>query len=604
MKNKEKKLGIRQVLSNFTYAFYLMIKIYPLKFVMQSSLTILGSVCNFFLFTYMIRFLINGIQSEKKFSVLLMHISVILIFVVLFFVLKRIYDTLIDPIISKKCDAKFNKTLFEKSMNSDISDFEDPSSYDLFTRAVTNGTGAVNATLNFVNEALDSTLKLFLTSWLFLQIDPILFIFALFPLAINFLNITAENIWYRYEKGEQKADRRIGYTKRVFYLADYAKEMRMSNIGNVMYERFKSAVNEFTDMVKTEGPKKAVIGFCIDFGVQGISTLGAELYALYRTLISGTMMFGDCLVVLNSTEEISWAVMNISQTFVNAYDIALHIQDYRSFISKEPEIKLNPKGKNAVAGDLCIKNISFKYNSSDSAVLKNITMTIRRGEKIAAVGKNGSGKTTLVKLILRLYDVSDGEILLGGSNIKEYNLNSYRSMYGAVFQDYHQLSLSVAENVLGRPYKSEDEETVVSALKNVGLWEIISELPNGIHTIIGHEFDDSGLILSRGQSQKLAIAAVYARNCEIVILDEPSSALDPIAEHELFEELNHACRDKTVIFISHRMSSVVNADRIFVLNKGRLAETGSHEELIRKNGIYAELFRMQAQNYITVRDCP
>lgn len=163
MKNKEKKLGIRQVLSNFTYAFYLMIKIYPLKFVMQSSLTILGSVCNFFLFTYMIRFLINGIQSEKKFSVLLTHISVILIFVVLFFVLKRIYDTLIDPIISKKCDAKFNKTLFEKSMNSDISDFEDPSSYDLFTRAVTNGTGAVNATLNFVNEALDSTLKLFLT---------------------------------------------------------------------------------------------------------------------------------------------------------------------------------------------------------------------------------------------------------------------------------------------------------------------------------------------------------------------------------------------------------------------------------------------------------
>ena len=567
MKNKEKKLGTRQVLSNFTYAFYLMIKIYPLKFVMQSSLTILGSVCNFFLFTYMIRFLINGIQSEKKFSVLLMHISVILIFVVLFFVLKRIYDTLIDPIISKKCDAKFNKTLFEKSMNSDISDFEDPSSYDLFTRAVTNGTGAVNATLNFVNEALDSALKLFLTSWLFLQIDPILFIFALFPLAINFLNITAENIWYRYEKGEQKADRRIGYTKRVFYLADYAKEMRMSNIGNVMYERFKSAVNEFTDMVKTEGPKKAVIGFCIDFGVQGISTLGAELYALYRTLISGTMMFGDCLVVLNSTEEISWAVMNISQTFVNAYDIALHIQDYRSFISKEPK-------------------------------------TIRRGEKIAVVGKNGSGKTTLVKLILRLYDVSDGEIMLGGSNIKEYNLNSYRSMYGAVFQDYHQLSLSVAENVLGRPYKSEDEETVVSALKNAGLWEIISELPNGIHTIIGHEFDDSGLILSRGQSQKLAIAAVYARNCEIVILDEPSSALDPIAEHELFEELNHACRDKTVIFISHRMSSVVNADRIFVLNKGRLAETGSHEELIRKNGIYAELFRMQAQNYITVRDCP
>lgn len=224
-------------------------------------------------------------------------------------------------------------------------------------------------------------------------------------------------------------------------------------------------------------------------------------------------------------------------------------------------------------------------------------MTIKQGEKIAIVGFNGAGKTTLVKLLMRLYDPSSGEILLNGRNIKEYNLESYRGSLGVVFQDYKQFALSVVENVLGRPMREGDEAAVEDCLRRAGIWDKISALPEGINTRMTREFDDDGLILSGGESQKLAIASVYARNSSVVILDEPSSALDPIAEHDMYRQMYRACEGKTMIFISHRLSSAVDADRIFLIEDGSIKESGSHSELMRLNGSYAEMFKAQAESY-------
>ena len=213
------------------------------------------------------------------------------------------------------------------------------------------------------------------------------------------------------------------------------------------------------------------------------------------------------------------------------------------------------------------------------------------------VGLNGVGKTTLVKLLLRLYDPTEGVILLGGQDIREYDIDSYRACFGIVFQDYKQIALSVGENVLGRPMRDGDEKTVEIALRKAGLWDKISKLPNGIHMVMTKEFDENGLILSGGESQKLAIASVYARDCSIVILDEPSSALDPLAEKEMYDQMYRACEGKTVIFISHRLSSATDADRIILMENGTIKEMGTHGELMKRGGSYAEMFRAQAESY-------
>lgn len=256
-----------------------------------------------------------------------------------------------------------------------------------------------------------------------------------------------------------------------------------------------------------------------------------------------------------------------------------------------------PDGVEAQPGDIEFSGVTFRYGGADTDTLRGIDLKIKQGERVAVVGYNGAGKTTLVKLMMRLYDPSSGIITLGGRDIREYDLKSYRNIFGVVFQDYKQFALSVAENVLGRPMRDGDEAIVEDALRRAGIWDKISELPDGIYTQMTREFSEDGLLLSGGQSQMLAIASVYAHGSPIVILDEPSSALDPLAERELYRQMYSACEGKTMIFISHRLSSAVSADKVVLVEDGVVRECGSHEELMRLDGKYAEMFRAQAESY-------
>ncbi len=198
---------------------------------------------------------------------------------------------------------------------------------------------------------------------------------------------------------------------------------------------------------------------------------------------------------------------------------------------------------------------------------------------------------------MRLYDPTEGEVILEGKNIKDYRLSSYRALFGSVFQDYKLFSLSVKENVTLRPHREGDEELVTQALKESGAWSKVETLKNGIESTMTREFDDEGVNLSGGEQQKVTLARIYANKTPFVVLDEPSSALDPIAEHKMFENMIRATEGRSVIFISHRLSSAVLADRVYMMEDGRIIESGTHNELMEQNGKYAEMFRLQAQNY-------
>lgn len=243
-------------------------------------------------------------------------------------------------------------------------------------------------------------------------------------------------------------------------------------------------------------------------------------------------------------------------------------------------------------------HVSFQYTGSETPVIRDLSLYIRKGERIALVGENGAGKTTLVKLLMGLYPIQDGTISVGGVDIREYDKRDYQSHFGTVFQDLQIFSLPLSHNVLMKePETEEERELVTESLRKAQFGDVLDQLPDGIDSMVTKEFDDSGFICSGGQAQKIAIARVFAKKPDIVILDEPSSALDPIAEFNMYNNMLEASEGRTVFFISHRLSSARIADRIYFLEHGRIVESGTHDELMEQNGRYARMFRLQAKNY-------
>ena len=278
---------------------------------------------------------------------------------------------------------------------------------------------------------------------------------------------------------------------------------------------------------------------------------------------------------------------------------SLYIEKMRAFLDYKEVIKNidNAKSVPKEPSLLELKNVSFSYSEKSGEILKNISINIRPYEKIAFVGYNGAGKTTLTKLLMRLYDVSKGEILLNNVNIKNYQLESYRNSFGTVFQDYQIFAANIAENVIMDEVTNNEKDIIINALENSGFADKLNSYKNGIYTPLTREFEETGVNISGGEAQKIAIARVFAKPCQIIILDEPSSALDPISEYNLNQTMLEAAENKTVIFISHRLSSARMADRIYMLEKGEVIEQGSHEELMNFDGKYAEMFNLQAEKY-------
>ena len=276
--------------------------------------------------------------------------------------------------------------------------------------------------------------------------------------------------------------------------------------------------------------------------------------------------------------------------------MALYFQNLREFLDYQPQVVSGPLPVPPLETlEFC--HVDFTYPGTDRRVLHDVNFTLRQGETLAVVGINGAGKSTLVKLLLRFYDPTVGQILYNGKPLPEYDLEQLRAAFGTVFQDYKNFALSVNENVIGHACTPAEKALAEQALRHSGVWDKIASLPRGADTVLTREFDEAGTGLSGGENQKVSTARLFARNFQIAVLDEPSSALDPVAEYKMYENLLQVTENKTVIFISHRLSSAVLSDRILVLADGQVQESGSHRQLMERNGLYADMFRLQASGY-------
>jgi len=501
-------------------------------------------------------------------------------------------------ICSRKVYKKLNEKILSKAAEVDIECYENPEYYDKYKRAteiITNGV-YFNFTHQICRIVAGVISGVFLVGYVS-SVDPRLLLVLLSVVVIIAIKGIKAKIEYEKDKEMTPHRREKSYVQRTVFLRDFAKDMRTSGIFNVMYKRFNDAIDANRELIKKYGKKLAAFEISAGIFAEAFPIIATYGYGAYRFIVKKNLKIADFSVVMTAIGSIKDVIASISEAVAELQKNAVYFRNLRDFLNYENGVVSGDK----IAGEVKsieFKNVSFTYPGAKKPSLKNVSLKIQDNETVAVVGKNGAGKSTFVKLLLRFYDPDEGEIFYNGINIKEYDIVSLRERIGTVFQDYKVFALTVNENVLCRECeKAEDRVLSEKAMKASGAYDKITTLPQGAETQLTREFDKNGTGLSGGEQQKVAAARMFAHAFDVAVLDEPSSALDPIAEYKMYESLIEATEDKMVIYISHRLSSAVLSDRVFVFDGGEVVENGTHKHLMEQNGIYAEMFTLQASNY-------
>lgn len=585
------------VLQNVIYALRLVWKADKKLLIGYFMQEIFGNVFSWFIRNILfLKVLLEIITGNKDFGV---YCRCLILFAVLSVADKVVTWTgmRIQKKATKNVLKNINNMVFDKAQTLDVSCYEDPAFYDKYQRAtlvVTSGYFDIIC-YDFAS-MLSGIISMICVFATVMSINPAYLLFLL-PVFFVFVIETAKSKYVYKRDMEMTSNNRIkAYVQRTMFLREYSKDMRTSNIFSVLMKRFEAAIDSNIKILKKYGVGLFAYSMVSSLFEEFIPVIGSYLYAGYEFVSRGTMTVSGFSVVLSSINSVREVTLDVTQCFDEMNQMALYFQNLRTFFEYQPSVVSGERRAEPFEG-LEFKNVSFRYPSAKSNSIENVSFKLTKGETLAVVGINGAGKSTLLKLMLRFYDVTEGEILYNGINIKEYDLNSYRNAFATVFQDYKNFAVSVYENVMCRVCNADDKQAAMQALKNSGAWKKISTFSKGGDTVLTKEFDKDGAGLSGGENQKVSTARLFARDFDVAILDEPSSALDPIAESEMYDNLTRVTENKTVVYISHRLSSAALADRIIVLDKGSIIESGSHSELMALNGKYTEMFSLQASNY-------
>ncbi|MBO5357328.1 MAG: ABC transporter ATP-binding protein [Clostridia bacterium] len=538
--------------------------------------------------------ILNALDSGRDISYIFTLTALMGIYTLAYELFFAWYYKILNPTHKLDFVRLLHKSFFVKANDIDLSCYDTPEFYNDFIFSMQNCDKSI---LNTVDQLADLIRSLVASGSVFavvLTVDPVIALVILgFAIADMIIRLLQNGIYYKYNIEMNELWRKSWYIEKFFSLADYAKENRLTDIkGNLL--------NEYDITMQAQRSADAKMRFKVGLYNLLASALSCTLTAFvlifmaYNLIVTQTVLIGGFTVTITASWKLKNMLFDIQRKFVEMNKDSLYADKVRKFLQTEPQIKSGEKSFGEFES-LEFRNVSFAYK--DEKVLDNVSSYVKKGERIAFVGYNGAGKTTTTKLIMRLYDVTEGEILINGVNIKEYKIEELRAKMGAVFQDYKVFAASVAENVLGDVYTEDKKDTVINALKDSTFYEKLCELKDGINTELTREFCDTGTNLSGGEEQKIAIARVFAHNNELIIMDEPSSALDPIAEYNLNLGIDKNARDKTVVFITHRLSTTRHVSRIYMFEKGKIIEHGSHDELIRDGGKYAQMFELQANKY-------
>lgn len=512
-------------------------------------------------------------------------------------VLNRVIS-LIDGLLGDLFANATSVKLMEHASRMDLSQFEDSNFYDKLERARRQTTGRVVLMSQMLSQVQDFLSIIFLAAGL-LVVSPWLILLLLFAVIPAFLTETLFNRRsYSLTRSWTPERRELDYLRYVGASDETAKEVKIFNLSEFIINRFAGLADGFYHANRRLSVQRTFWGSL--FNGLGIAAYYAAYVFIIRDTVNKEISIGDLTFLSGSFLGLRQLLQTILGRFSSIAQSALYLQDLFDFFAITANIQ-SPDTSNPfpdkILNGITFEDVGFQYPGTERWAVRHLSFHLEAGEKLALVGENGAGKTTLVKLLARLYDPSEGRILIDGKDIREFNLTDLRHAIGVIFQDFVKWQMTAKENIgVGRIEEMGDDPRIINAAEKSLADTVVDKLGDGYEQMLGRRFK-KGVELSGGEWQKVALGRAYMRDAQILILDEPTAALDARAEFEVFERFSELTQGKTAVLISHRFSTVRMADRILVLKNGELVELGSHEELLANKGLYSELFELQAQGY-------
>lgn len=581
---------------------------YALGFVwsMSKSYVVHAFFCNaisyfnwVFFSAYFIRYIIQAVTGGEAISTVYFYIGMVAALMCVLILYDRYVDRVVKPLKEVELYQRMYSVFYHKAENVELECFEDTEFYNRYTMAVDQACEKMTKIVWEMTNIICAAIAGISTYVLMYRMDPRMLLFVLSPIVGSFVFGTIMNkLSFQIYREVTPDNRKTEYVNRVMYLGEYAKEMRLSNIFQVLKRTYEEAVEHRIQVVKSYISRLIPSAFLQFYLSYIIIFEGLLLYGAFQTMVVHRLSLADLSILSSMMVTASWILVRIGNSMMACSQNGMFVYNIRTFMSYEEKIPEDAKGElpDREISSIEFCHVSFSYRGGKE-VIHDLSFKIGKNESVALVGHNGAGKTTILKLLFRLYDPKEGVILVNGRDIKEYDLEAYRNLFAAAFQDYKIFAYSVMDNVLMERQVEDSEKVTVEALKRAGVYEKVQSLPQGIHTMLTKEFDEKGAVLSGGEYQKIVVARAFANPAPIKVFDEPSSALDPIAEYDLFQAILEESQDHLMFFISHRLSSVKDADVVYMLEEGCLIEQGTHEKLMEQNGKYAQMYRMQAKNY-------
>ena len=509
---------------------------------------------------------------------------------------------LLDSLLGDLFANQSSIRLMQHAAELDLDQFEDSTFYDKLERARRQTLSRTVLMSQVLSQGQDFVTLLLLAGGL-VAFQPWLLGLLLLAVVPAFLGESHFNERsYSLSHSWTPERRELDYLRQTGASDETAKEVKIFGLSNFLINRFRELSDDFYRQNKSLVLRRAGWG-ALFAAVGAAGYYGAYVYIIART-VAGEISLGQLTFLAGSFARLRSLLEGILSRFSSVADGALYLQDFFDFFALRPRIV-----RQEVSGEIArpfprpirqgfqFENVGFQYKNGAKWAIRNLSFKLEAGEKLALVGENGAGKTTLVKLLARLYDPSEGRILLDGHDLREYNPAELRQEIGVIFQDFVRFQLPAGQNLaVGRIEERENQARIITAAQQSLADTVIAKLPGGYDQMIGRRFN-GGVDLSGGEWQKIALGRAYMRDAQLLILDEPTAALDARAEHEVFQRFAELTKGKTAVLISHRFSTVRMADRILVIENGQFVEIGSHEELLAKSGRYAELFALQAAGY-------
>jgi ATP-binding cassette subfamily B protein len=507
--------------------------------------------------------------------------------------------SLTDRILQSQLTNHINSLIIRQANSLDLRFFEDPVFYDTLQNARRQADTSALTIVNSSLQMLQQVITLASLVILLVRFSPWLAVIVFVSAIPAFLSQSqyAERS-FRAVSRRAPESRLLNYLEMLLTGIDTVKEIKLFGLGEPLLKRYQELFTRFylEDRAIAERRTFAGLGWSL---LSTLAYYGAYAWIVMRT-IAGSITLGDMTMFLSIFRQSQSSIRSLLDSLNRVYESNLYLDNLMTYLELQPQLVSPADGLIApepIRQGIEFRGVTFCYPGSDVEVLRDVNLHIRPGERIALVGLNGAGKTTLIKLLTRLYDPTQGQILLDGVDLREYDLTSLHQRFGVIFQDFVRYQFTVRENIgFGQVDALDDLDRIRDAADRGGAGPIIEVMPRGYDTMLGRRWE-KGLELSGGQWQKIALARAFMRKAEVLVLDEPTSALDAEAEYEVFRRFGELMEGRIAVLISHRFSTVRMADRIVVLSAGKIIELGSHAELIRLDGAYARLFNLQAEGY-------